>query len=163
MYTWVLCYFSYVQLCATLWTMPTKLLCPWDSSSKNTRVVAMPSSRGSSQTQGLNPGRLHLLHWQVGSLPLAPPGKRRDCSQCCEQVSKGTFFLPCLEAMEALLPDVGNPSCPGDAEDMRTGSVHIHRPPQRAPAWGFSEDSKPLEHRRGPHLFWFGSEPTHSL
>ena len=26
-------------------------------------------------TQGLNPALLHLLHWQVGSLPLAPPGK----------------------------------------------------------------------------------------
>ena len=26
-------------------------------------------------TQGLNPCLLHLLHWQVGSLPLAPPGK----------------------------------------------------------------------------------------
>ena len=26
-------------------------------------------------TQGSNSCRLHLLHWQVGSLPLAPPGK----------------------------------------------------------------------------------------
>ena len=32
--------------------------------------VAMPSSRGSSLTQGLNP---HLLRWQAGSLPLRPP------------------------------------------------------------------------------------------
>ena len=35
--------------------------------------VAMPFSRGSSQPKG----RTHLLcllHWQVGSLPLAPPG-----------------------------------------------------------------------------------------
>ena len=28
--------------------------------------------------QGLNPGLLCLLHWQVGSLPLAPPGKPRS-------------------------------------------------------------------------------------
>ena len=28
---------------------PSRLLCPWDSSGKNTGVVAMPSSRGSSQ------------------------------------------------------------------------------------------------------------------
>ena len=34
----------------------------------------MPSSRGSSQL-GSNPCLLCLLHWQVGSLPLAPPGK----------------------------------------------------------------------------------------
>ena len=26
---------------------------------------------------GLNPYLLHLLHWQVGSLPLAPPGKSK--------------------------------------------------------------------------------------
>ena len=42
--------------------------------------VAMPSSWGSSQqgifpTQGSNLHLLHLLHWQAGSLPLAPPGK----------------------------------------------------------------------------------------
>ena len=37
--------------------------------------VAMPSSRASFPTQGLNPHLLCLPHWQVGSLPLAPPGK----------------------------------------------------------------------------------------
>ena len=37
--------------------------------------VAMSSSRGIFPTQGLNPYLLHLLHWQVGSLPLVPPGK----------------------------------------------------------------------------------------
>ena len=38
--------------------------------------VAMPSSRGSFQ--GSNPRVLCLLHWQMGSLPLVPPGKPRD-------------------------------------------------------------------------------------
>ena len=37
--------------------------------------VAMPSSRGSFPIQGWNPGLSCFLHWQVGSLPLAPPGK----------------------------------------------------------------------------------------
>ena len=37
--------------------------------------VAMPSSKGSFPTQGLNVSLLHLLHWQAGSLPLVPPGK----------------------------------------------------------------------------------------
>ena len=31
--------------------------------------------QGIFPTQGLNPGVLGLLHWQVGSLPLVPPGK----------------------------------------------------------------------------------------
>ena len=37
--------------------------------------VAMPSSRGVFPTQGLNLCLLHLLHWQVGFLPLASLGK----------------------------------------------------------------------------------------
>ena len=37
--------------------------------------VAMPSSRESFPTQGSNPRLLHILHWQVGPLPLVPPGK----------------------------------------------------------------------------------------
>ena len=32
-------------------------------------------SRGTLATQGLNLGLLLLLHWQMGSLPLVPPGK----------------------------------------------------------------------------------------
>ena len=31
--------------------------------------------QGIFPTQGLNPCLLHLLHWQVASLPLVPPGK----------------------------------------------------------------------------------------
>ena len=37
--------------------------------------AAMPSSRGIFPTQGSNPHLLHLLHWQMGSLPLMLPGK----------------------------------------------------------------------------------------
>ena len=29
-------------------------------------------------TQGLNPHLLHLLHWQVDSLPLVPPGQPKQ-------------------------------------------------------------------------------------
>ena len=37
--------------------------------------VALPSSRGSSQPRDRTHVSLRLLHWQVGSLPLAPSGK----------------------------------------------------------------------------------------
>ena len=37
--------------------------------------VAMSSSRGSSRPRDRAPCLLCLLHWQAGSLPLAPPGK----------------------------------------------------------------------------------------
>ena len=37
--------------------------------------VAMPSSRGSSQPRDQTRISYHLLHWQMASLPLVPPGK----------------------------------------------------------------------------------------
>ena len=40
--------------------------------------VVMPSSRGSFQLR-TDLHRLGLLHWQVGSLPLVPPGKPQIC------------------------------------------------------------------------------------
>ena len=51
---------------------PARLLCPWDSSGKNTGVGCCALLQGIFPAQGSNS---HLLHWQAGSLPLAPPGK----------------------------------------------------------------------------------------
>ena len=39
--------------------------------------VAMPLLQGIFLTQGTNLSPLCFLQWQVGSLPLAPPGKPR--------------------------------------------------------------------------------------
>ena len=61
-----------------LWShglQPTSLLCPWNSSGKNTGVGCHALLQGIFPTQGSSPQLLHLLHWQAGSLPLAPPGK----------------------------------------------------------------------------------------
>ena len=46
-----------------------------DSPGKNTGVGCHALLQGLLPTQGSNPRLLHLLHWQAGSLPLAPPGK----------------------------------------------------------------------------------------
>ena len=54
---------------------PTGLLCPWNSRGKNTGGGCHFLLQGIFLTQGLNPHLLSLLHRQVGSLPLAPPGK----------------------------------------------------------------------------------------
>ena len=54
---------------------PPSLLCPWSSLGKNTGVGCHPHLQGIFPTQGLNPCLLCFLHWQAGSLPLAPPGK----------------------------------------------------------------------------------------
>ena len=52
-----------------------RLLCPWDSPGKNTGVGCDALLQGIFMTQGSNPYLFHLLHWQAGSLLLAPPGK----------------------------------------------------------------------------------------
>ena len=57
-----------------LW--PARLLCPWDSPSKNTEVGCHALHQETFPTQGSNPCLLHHLHLQVGSLPLAPPAAK---------------------------------------------------------------------------------------
>ena len=51
-----------------------------DSPGKNTGKgwVSMPSSRGSSPVRNRIHASLCLLHWQVGSLPLVPPGSPQN-------------------------------------------------------------------------------------
>ena len=69
-------HFSCVWLFVTLWTIyPARLLCPWESPGKNTRVGFHALLLGIFPTQGSNPHLLPLLHWRTGSWPLAPPGK----------------------------------------------------------------------------------------
>ena len=53
---------------------PTKLLCPWDTPGKNTGGDCHALPQGTLLTQGSNLCLFCLLHWQAGSLPLAPPG-----------------------------------------------------------------------------------------
>ena len=60
---------------ATPWTAALRLLCPRDSPGKGTAVGCHALLQGIFLTQGSDPRLLRLLHWQVGSLPLAPPGK----------------------------------------------------------------------------------------
>ena len=57
---------------------PSRLLCPWDSPGKNTQVGCQALLQRIFPIQGSNLSLLHLLHWQVSSLPLAPPEKPSD-------------------------------------------------------------------------------------
>ena len=70
----------------SLWTCvlePARLLCPWDSPGKNTRVGCHALFQGIFHTLGLNPHLLCLRHWQVGSLPVATSGKPLVWGCCC--------------------------------------------------------------------------------
>ena len=65
---------------------------PMDCSLPGSSVYGIPQTRilewvallqGIFLTQGLNSCLLCLLHWQVGSLPLAPPLKGQRSLNCC--------------------------------------------------------------------------------
>ena len=58
---------------------PIQLFCAWDSPGKNTGVGCHALLQGIFPTHGMTLHLLHLLHWQVDSLPLVPPGK--PCSR----------------------------------------------------------------------------------
>ena len=55
--------------------LPARLLCPWDSPSRNTGLGSHFLLQGIFPTQGLNPHLLSLMRWQPRSLPQVPPGK----------------------------------------------------------------------------------------
>ena len=63
---------SHVWFSETLWTVAVRILCPWDSPGRNTGVGSHFLFQGIFSSQGSNPC---LLHCQVASLPLVPPGK----------------------------------------------------------------------------------------
>ena len=64
---------SCLTLCDPMGCSPSRLLCLQDSPGKNTGVGCHALLQGIFPTLGLNPRLLCLLHWQVGSLLLAPP------------------------------------------------------------------------------------------
>ena len=74
-----------IQLGLTLCDLWTAT-CHGDSPGKNTGVGCHAFLQGIFPTQGSNLCLLCLLHWQVGSLPLVPPGKYSQCSLASSQL-----------------------------------------------------------------------------
>ena len=68
-------HFSHVELFATRGLQPSRLLCPCNCPGKNTGVGFHALLLGLVPILGSIPHLLHLLHWQMGSLPLVPPEK----------------------------------------------------------------------------------------
>ena len=64
--------------------------------SKNTEVDCHALLQGIFPTQGLNLGLLCLLHWHLGSLPLAPPGKLLELylTPIFRQISDALSIIP---------------------------------------------------------------------
>ena len=59
------------SVCQVIWVLSARLLCPWHSPGKNTGMGCHFLLQGIFPIQGSNPRFLHLLHWQVSSLPLS--------------------------------------------------------------------------------------------
>ena len=89
-------HFSCVRLFVTPWTVCS----PPGSSvhgilqARTLQWVAMPSSRGSSRCKKLR--FLYLLHWQAGSLPLAPPGKYKNTLTLGLNYHCNSFMCVCV-------------------------------------------------------------------
>ena len=67
--------FNCVRLFVTLWTVACQAPLSMGFSRQEYWSGCHALLQGIFSTQGLNPCLSCLLHWQAGSLPLAPPGK----------------------------------------------------------------------------------------
>ena len=73
---WMLSHFSCVWLFTIVWTVARQVLDPWDApGEENTGMDCHALLQGIFLVQGSNLHLLSLLHLQVGSLLLEPPGK----------------------------------------------------------------------------------------
>ena len=111
----MLSHFSHVQLFATPWTIACQPPLSMGFSGKNTGVGCHVLLQGIFLTQGLNPCLLHLLPWQAGSLPLAPPWKSiysyinqfssvtQSCPTLCNSMGYSTPGLPVITNSWSLL------------------------------------------------------------
>ena len=92
------------QLCTTLCDpvdcSPPGSSVHGDSPGNNTGVGCYALLQGIFPTQGSNLHLLHLLHWQVGSLPPAPPASvqfssfAQSCPTLCDPMNRSMPGLP---------------------------------------------------------------------
>ena len=135
---------SHVRLFATH-GLP-RLICPWASLGKNTDWSGLPfPSPGDLSHQRSNSYLLHLLHWQVGSLPLVPPGCFRvmlcllvhSCPTLCDPMDyspPGSFVHGILQAR--ILEWVAVPSSrdlPNPRIELRSPALQVDSLPSEPP------------------------------
>ena len=125
---------------------PTTLLCQWNFPGKNTGGGYRFLLQGIFPTQGSNLSVLHLLHWQVGSLPLCLLGNPQQRHRH-PQINIHTNMTQTETDIKAHLPPVytqHTPHLPIHHTPGRQASVLIHGghwegrcrvSPQRSPGW----------------------------
>ena len=100
----------------------SRLLCPWNFPSKNTRVRFHSLLQGIFLTQGSNPCLLCLLHWQVNSLPThlsgKPTNKVEDLSTVTAASKANVFWSPAVA-----IPESDSESFGGKQKETNTRGV----------------------------------------
>ena len=115
-------YMRLLQLCLTLQPcgfQPASLHCPWDSPGTNTGVGCHALLQGIFLTQGSNRSLLHLLHRQVGSLPLVPPGNPQSSIQFSSVHFSRSFVSDSLRPHES---QHARPPCPSPTPGVHSDS-----------------------------------------
>ena len=82
MCVWVLCVQLYLTLCNLMDCSPPGCSVHGNFLGKNNGVRCHFLFQGIFWTQGSKPHLLQLLLWEVGSLPVATPGKSKDHLSC---------------------------------------------------------------------------------
>ena len=90
---------SWAWLFATLWAVTLQAPPSMGFSSKNTGVGGLSLLQGTFLTQGSNLHLLGLLHYQLGSWPLTPPGKT--------SFPFSKYLLSVHSDVSGLLPNIG--------------------------------------------------------
>ena len=85
----MLSWFSHVRLFETLWVVARQASLSVGFSRQEYWAGCLALLQRIFLTQGSNPRLSHLLHWQVSSLPLAPPGK----SKCIVEIVLTSFSI----------------------------------------------------------------------
>ena len=104
----VLTHFSCVKIFQTLWTVAHLLLCPWGFSRQEFGMGCHALLQGIFLTQGSNWCFLRLLHWQAGSLSLAPPGKPSNCTIVVQSLSRVSSSVTTFSSCPQSFPVSGS-------------------------------------------------------
>ena len=109
---------------------PVRLLCPWDSPGKNTGGLPCPPP-GDLPNPGIEVHLLHLLHWQPGSLPLAPPGKLSENKLFAIQLPTDGD-TPGVATLQMRTSRVSGSHISREKPEQQTCSGNNHRPQMRS-------------------------------
>ena len=106
----VLSYFSHVRLFVMLRTVARLAALSMGFSRQETGMGCHLLLQGIFPTQGSNSQLLCLLHWQVGSLPLMPPGKP---PVCCAAAAAAKLLQLCPTLCDPLDGSPSGSAVPG--------------------------------------------------